>query len=48
MKTEQIDKFKQEIEEEMRDGHYNSLVYVLFGWIEYGSFMIHIFIEIIC
>lgn len=43
MKTEQIDKFKQEIEEEIERRHYNSLVYVLFDELNTAPFAIHIF-----
>ena len=43
MKTEQIDKFKQEIEEEIDRRHYNSLVYVLFDELNTAPFAIHIF-----
>ena len=43
MKTEQIDKFKQEIEEEIERRHYNSLVYVLFDELNTTPFAIHIF-----
>ena len=43
MKTEQIDKFKQEIEEEIEKRHYNSLVYVLLDELNTAPFAIHIF-----